>query len=622
MTPQTDPNGVKGYECKHALYFTANDGSPNDVVVVKEYKHYNDGRVEPNLRFLVNYKRPFWVTREAYRKHKDKKEWEKIERLQKFESTQILLPQAVGRALGRAPAKDGMRSFSSSPYLYGCDADTPLLVKRQYMDKWPDCISDNRVAVLDTETDMVEGHEEPIMGSLTMGEKVKIVIVNSFMAGVVNPEQAIRDAAEKYLNDPTSKIGALLTQRNIKIEIEWAKNAGEAMAKLITTAHEWQPDILAIWNINFDVPKINWVLEKYRYDLADVWCDPRVPPHFRHFRYIEGKAQKKTASGKVMSLHWAEQWHVVDCPASFYVLDAACVYLKLRIAKGKESSYSLDYILKKHKVSGKLKFEAADHVKGGAWHRFMQEFFKPEYCVYNIYDCIGLELLDETTTDLRRVASLMCGHSPWARFPSQPKRTVDDLYFFCLERGQVTATCSRDMVNEHDKLVIGLENWIVTLPSYLVHDDGIKALEELPDVTTNFRAHVADLDVEGTYPNEEILMNISKETTAQELAKVQGMSEATRRAVGINLSGGHVNAVEIVVKSYGAPTMDQLLAAFQTKIADESALPENVARALPAITTAVKPTGFNSTDTAFADEDVVMEKVDEDSEEDEFEEAD
>lgn len=619
MSEQTHSDVVKGYECKHALYFTANDGSPHDVVVVKEYKHYADGRREPNLRFLVDFKRPFWVTREMHRKHKDKKEWEKIERLQYFESTQIGLPQAVGRALSRAPSKDGMRSFSSSPYLYGCDADTPLLVKRQYMDKWGDCISDNVVAVLDTETDMVEGHEEPIMGSLTCGEKVKLVIVNKFMEGIHDPEQAIRAAAAKYLDDPTSKIGALLSQRNVKLEIEWAKNAGEAMYKLVQTAHQWQPDIVAIWNINFDVPKINWVLEKYGYDLAQTWSDPRVPPYYRHFRYIEGKAQKKTASGKVMSLHWAEQWHVVDAPASFYVLDAACVYLKLRIAKGKEASYALDYILKKHEVSGKLKFEQADHVKGGAWHRFMQENFKAEYCVYNIYDCIGLELLDEKTTDLRRVASLMCGHSPWARFPSQPKRTVDDLYFFCKERNLVTATCSRDMINEHDKLVVGLENWIVTLPSYLVHDDGICALKELPNVRTNFRAHVADLDVEGTYPNEEILMNISKETTAQELAMIQGVPESVRRAMGINLSGGHVNAVEICVKAYGAPTMDQLLTGFlsQPQVGPIPALQQDAMYALEG----VQPTGMRDTGGGFVEDAVASEDTNGDDEDDELEAA-
>ncbi len=565
VTTTQQDDGVKGYECKHALYFTATDGSMNDVVVVKEYKHYKDGRREPNLRQFVNYRRPFWVTRPMHRNHKDKKEWERIERLQKFECTQIELPKRVCQALGLAytgnPPQDLRRAFAS-PYIYGCDADPPLLIKRRYMDASPDCISDNLVAVLDIETDIVEGHEEPILISITMKSRVKLIVVRSFMDGIVSPEEQIRTAMEKYLGDPESEIGDLIRSRNLQLEIEWAKNAGEAAYKAVQTAHAWQPDILAIWNMNFDIPRLNHVLVKYGYDLAETWSDPRIYPAFRYFNYREGKAVKKTASGKQIALAPAEQWHVLECPASFYVLDAMCVYLRLRIAKGKEASYSLDYILKKHGVGGKLKIPVASHLRGGAWHRHMQQFEKVFYCIYNIYDCISMELLDEKTTDLCRVASLMCGHSPWERFPSQPKRTVDDLYFLCLERGLVTATCSRQMMEELDELVVGLEDWIVTLPSYLVADDGICALEELPSVRTNYRAHVADLDVEGTYPNEEVLMNISKETTAQELAKIQGVSDQTRRAIGINLSGGHVNAVEIVVKGYGAPTMDQLLAAY------------------------------------------------------------
>ena len=61
-------------------------------------------------------------------------------------------------------------------------------------------------------------------------------------------------------------------------------------------------------------------------------------------------------------------------------------------------------------------------------------------------------------------------------------------------------------------------------------------------------------------------MNISKETTAQELSKIQGIPEQTQRAIGINLSGGHVNAVEICVKAYQAPTMDELLERFRAEI--------------------------------------------------------
>lgn len=569
MPTGTPQPALKGRECKHVVYVPAQDGSMNDLLFVKEYEHYEDGTTVPRTRMIKNYKRKFWVTLPNFQKHRDKKEWEDISRLREFPSTQIALVQNIARALGRTPSKNSsLRMMARSPYLYGCDVTTPVLAKRHYMDTWPDCVSVNKVAVLDAETDMVEGHEEIIMLALTCREKAKLVVVKKFLEGVYDPTAKIHAAFEKYL-------GEYKRERNIQLEIEYVDNAGDCAFRILQTAHEWQPDILAIWNMNFDIPKMMRVLEKYGYDLADVFSDPSVPRPFRYFRYIEGAAQKVTSSGKTMALHPAEQWHVAECPASFYILDAMCVYLKLRIAKGKEPSYSLDYVLEKHLGIRKLKFEEANHVKGPKWHTFMQKNYPIEYCIYNLFDCISTELLDEKTTDLRQLISSQCGHSEYHRFPSQPRRTCDDLHFFCLERGRVAATTSDKMSDDLDQHVVGINDWIVTLPSYLVHDNGIKCIEELPDVATQLRAHVADLDVEGTYPNEEVLMNISKETTAKELSRIQGIDETTQRMIGINLSGGYVNAVEICCALYQAPTMDTLLASFrEDKMPGSRARPE------------------------------------------------
>jgi hypothetical protein len=55
-------------------------------------------------------------------------------------------------------------------------------------------------------------------------------------------------------------------------------------------------------------------------------------------------------------------------------------------------------------------------------------------------------------------------------------------------------------------------------------------------------------------------MNISKETTVAELIKIEGIDDRTQRSIGINLTGGHINAVEICTRVFKAPTFDQLLA--------------------------------------------------------------
>lgn len=584
MTPQEKP---LGYECKHALYFTARDGSSDDLLVIKEYAHFPNGKRVPHLRFVENYKRPFWITKEPYRNHNDKKEGEALNRLQEFKTTQAKLIPSIQRALGRAPSKTSLKMVARSPYVYGTDVTTPVLAKHEYQKRWPNCISDNAVAVLDAETDVVNGTEEILMLALTMRDRAKLVVVKEFLDGLIDPIAQIYDRFERYL-------GEIVKERNIKLEIDLVENAGECVQRILETAHKWQPDFVAIWNMNFDVPRMVKALERFGIDPADAFCDPRVPQRYRQFRYVEGPSQKVTSSGKVFPLHPAEQWHTAHFPASFYIIDAMCVYQKLRIAKGKDPSYSLDAILKKHKVGQKLKFSEADHLSGLQWHRFMQTQYKPEYCVYNIADCIMTELLDEKTTDLMRMISMMCGHSEYHRFPSQPRRTCDDLHFMFLEQGQVVGSTSDQLETELDARVVSLRDWIVTLPSYMVFHDGLKILEELPDEPSKFFKDVADLDLEGTYPNEQEMFNISRSTTVMELSQIEGIDEQTQRAIGVNLTGGYVNAVEICCTLYKAPTLDTLLRDFKATLEQEV------------------ETDYYEESLAFAAGEVIREDVDED----------
>lgn len=551
----------KEYECKHALYFTANDGSNNDLNLVKGYTYHEDGTRTPTLLQLYNYKRPFYITQEGYRNHKDKKEWEDISKVRKFESTDIDLAASVSRALGRpAGGRLDLRQICQSPYVYGTDVTAPVLIKHHYLSRWPHRVSDNIVAVLDSETDMVEGTGEILMLGLTCKEKAKLCVTKKFLRGIDNPEQAIQDAFVKYL-------GEYIEKRKIKLEVEILDTPGQVVASIIKSAHEWKPDFLAAWNIDYDFPVMEKALVNEGYNVADVFSDPSIPREFRQYEYKQGPAQKVTSSGKTMALSAAERWHEVRCPASWYVLDPMCVYLKLRIAGGKEPSYSLDSILQKHLGIRKLKFKEADHLSGPSWHKFMQTEYRIEYCIYNLFDCIGVELLDEVTTDLRSMVSLMTDHSEYRRFPSQPRRTWDDLNFMVQEHGKVAGSTSNKMVDENDQYVIGGDDWIVTLRSELVHDMGECLFEDLPEVRSLMRGQNADLDVEGTYPNEEIIMNISKETTAQELCSIRGVPEIVRRSVGVNLSGGHVNATEICRQIYQAPSFYQLLESMEREVA-------------------------------------------------------
>jgi hypothetical protein len=58
------------------------------------------------------------------------------------------------------------------------------------------------------------------------------------------------------------------------------------------------------------------------------------------------------------------------------------------------------------------------------------------------------------------------------------------------------------------------------------------------------------------------LLNIARETTVMEFSAMKGISELHRREVGVNLTAGRVNALEICQKILAAPKLDDLLKAY------------------------------------------------------------
>lgn len=555
---------VVGMECKHAVYIKADPSDygaiPDDLAFVKEVVHLKDGRRIPRTRRLVNFKRPFYITKPGFRKHKEKKEWEDLEKLDKFECTQAEMVRAIKRALNIVGNVHTLKKLGRSPYLYGSDITSTALIKRWYQDTWPGVNSPNQVAVLDLETDVVKGTDDPIYGSVTFKKKAILVATHQFAGHIENFEERMREYYYKRVAEIEQ-----IASREIELEVVMADSPLELIQILINRCHVWMPDFVAIWNMNFDIPRILDTIAKYGGDAGDIFSDPSVPPKFRKAHYKEGPAKKIAASGREEALHWVDRWHTLHAPASFYVIDQACVFRKLRVAKGREPSYALDAILQKHTDVRKLKNEKADQMAGLEWHVYMQKHEPFEYGVYNLVDCITCEILDEQPKvgDLRVSISMQCGHSDYDKFPSQPRRSVDDLHFKCLSLGKVIASTPDDIETEFDKLTVTIKNWIITLPAHLVVDNGITAIEECPDLRTLIRIAVYDLDVSSAYPTGEDVLNCSKETTVAERVKVKGVEEQVIRNAGINLTAGTVNAAEIVCSVMKAPTFTMLLDDFE-----------------------------------------------------------
>lgn len=543
-------------ECKHAFYSLSADRE-SDIVLVKEVTHHDDGRLERGVRIIKDFERPFWITKEQHRNHKEKKEWEHKSRLTKFKCPQWELQTAVGRAMGRR-YRD-VRQMMDSSYLYGAGLSTPTIIKQMYRSKYPDALSNNVVAVFDIESDVGAtgdyvpiDQQTPVLFTLSCKDQVVTVATAEYASRVPNFVEATHQKFEELLGD-------VKAARNINLTVLVAPTPGQAIVKIFEYAHQWKPDIITAWNMVYDIKTCLRVLQNEGIDPADVFCDPIVPPQYRRFDFTIGKDKKVTDSGKVMPLLPHEQWHIVDCPASWVWLDAMCVYYRIRAAKQKEASYSLDAILNKVLKRGKLNFEAADGLAKAAWHRVMQYQYPIEYTIYNIFDCVGIELLDEVTLDLTQIVLTQIRSSEYAIYKSQPKRLVDDISFFAIAKGWIPGCFSDSVVTDEDALTVDKKGWIVALEPHLVIAKGMPMFKQFKGIHSNVFKYTADADIVSTYPTVQVILNISKQTTLFEVCRFKGIPEHVKREIGVNLTGGSTNAIEIAVAAFGAPTPDEML---------------------------------------------------------------
>lgn len=564
-----------GYECRHVVYCPPIERGGKDLHLIKRIAHYKGGIQIPEVVPKWDYERKFWITQPGKQIHREKREFADKADLIEVVTTQSKLQDTVKKKVielcERSRKKFGfkfpgdratMRELCRYPYIYGTDVSSTTLIKKMYQDLYPDLRSPSSMAATDTETNMFSKEQEIIMQTITMKEKVFTVIKRDFFKGHINVEERLRACFQHHLAED-------IKERNLQWEIMFVDTAGQIVVEIMKKAHQWMPDFLAIWNIKFDMKKMEEALRADGMDeeqMARVFSDPAVvAAGFHHYEFKIGQANKKKANGGHTPLAPSAQWHVVTTPASFYFIDAMCAYRQIRTGQQEEPSYSLDALMDKHVKRRKLKLKEAEGFKEGEWHKFMQEFFKFDYVVYNVFDCIGMEILDEKTGDLNLNFPLYSGPSDYSIFPSQPKKLCNKLFFHLLNEDRVLASTSDEMKMELDDLTVIGKGWITMLPAHLVMDNGLKILQEMHNVPTNIRVGVGDLDIAGTYPNEGICMNISKYTTARELIEIIGVPDHIRRRIGFNLAGGHVNAVEICQDLYKAPSLDDMYLSYLRK---------------------------------------------------------
>jgi len=546
---ETDAKFVR--ECRFAFHLIDKEGN-DDLHYVKEAVHQTDGSRTPNVRLLLNYKRPYWIAKKAFRNYEQKRERISLDHVDRFESTQRNLLRSAATSLGTPWFRGSMRDLQNSPYLYGTDITSTALIRQGYKERW-NILTPYSYATTDVETDVVRGTDEIIMQVIVMESRAVLVAQEIVYKGYANPLERLRACAEKYLARDMKENGLTVEFMIVPTEIDVVKT-------IVGLAHEWKPDFLGVHNLLFDMEKMIAACKRAGVEPEDIFNDPKLPRRFRHFNFKIGPAKKITSSGRVMTYKPSDRWHTVESPASFYWVCSMGGYRRAREGQKEETSYGLDHLLGLTIQRSKMKFDLAGELDGLAWHQYMQANHPFEYSMYCIFDGFGMILMERKTRDMTVSIPTFAESSDYSKMSSQPRRTMDALHLHLLKyENSVVGTTGSVVETPDDKLVVSCNGWITALPSENVVDNGLQLIAENPNMRTNIRTNGADLDVAGAYPTNEVTGNNSKETTVKEMISIEGTSDYAYRQNSLNLSGGQTNAVQFCIEMLGYPTQTQML---------------------------------------------------------------
>ena len=356
---------------------------------------------------------------------------------------------------------------------------------------------------------------------------------------------------------------------------------------LFRQANEWAPDWLTAWNIDFDLgDSILPMLKKRGVRYTDVFCDQRLPQNLRKFTYRRGKAKKVTSSGKETPVSPADRWHEIECTSTFYFIDQMCVYRRHRVHKGQEPSYGLDAILHKEGIGLKLRFTEVGST-GPSWHNEMQTYHKEDYIVYMGIDVIRPLQLEEKTGDLSGDAPTQAEIVDFKNYDSSERKNYASFFIYGLKKGRIIGTAT-NKENFYKKLyeeaikeerreygqknyllpdvpaetykskVYGLRGWIQTLPQGNFVRDGLKIFSDFPELITNVRGNVVDLDSVSSYPSCIIASNVSLETTHTEIISIEGMNESTSRMYNLGVVIPNTNSLEYCSAMFNLPNLQEI----------------------------------------------------------------
>lgn len=431
MTEQTDKKEVKNRQFVHSCLVKNKMGN---AVVVKEKIQYTDGTIVPNIAIYDNPKRSFYVTKERYRNYRYKPEYELISRLDKYTVFDFELERRLTEVLGLGRAFVRRPTLFKSPYVFGADISVEALIKMRYLDMWPDSDLRPTVGFLDIETSIDTG--QIILISYLHDNIVHTAILNSFFFEEINGNRVRIE-----LNDMSDYIKKNLADKTKGIDFEYNLVVLDSEVKLIAwiakRIHESMIDFIQIWNMNFDIPKILATLKKHNINAADIFCHPSLGYHHKSLNYHEDQRREVA--------HFTLRWHWLYSTCGSQFVDAMGLYSQCRRTAGFRDKYTLDAVLQDEVGMTKLPLAEGSHT-------IMQRHHFKDYIVYNIFDVIGLRLLEDKNQDVLSMA-VLSGPTPVAKFATQTTRATNAMYHNLIGKGMVLSSySSEDNFTKLDKL--------------------------------------------------------------------------------------------------------------------------------------------------------------------------
>jgi len=426
----TPPEEIVSKSFMHSCYIRNKFSS---TVFVKEKIKYADGTIKPNVVLYKNPKRSFYVTQKRYRSYKFKPEFEILSRLDKYTCYDYELETKVAEVLGMGRGYFKRAQLFKSPYIFGADINIEALIKMSYLNSYPDEKLPPSVGFLDIETSIDTG--QIILISYMHDDVVHTAILESFLFEDVG-NQRVAVKKDDLLNHIKTNLASRTKGLTLTFDLEIFDSEIKLIAWTMKHVHASEVDFVSIWNMNFDIPKILGSIERQKYQAIDIFSSPLLPREYRYLRYYEDQRPVD---------HFTLKWHWLYSTCGSQFIDAMGLFSQCRKTAGYRDKYDLNSVLADEVGQEKLPLTEGSHV-------IMQRHHFKDYIVYNIFDVVGLRLLEDKNKDVLTM-TVLCGPTPVNKFNAQTHRSTNSMYHNLIGKGQVLSSYSfEDDFLKFDKL--------------------------------------------------------------------------------------------------------------------------------------------------------------------------